>query len=363
MPFILLTIGILSILSVAIDFLYWLTSGKRMYYSGLTKFLELIVLAAFPLVYLAMVDEPINNCCSDSAAFAPGHKLTIYVLVGICIAAFFYSSYRKKIASPILEVITNAILVFGFVFNIFVGLHAGEFYWWIGNVPIGMLFIFQIADNHKKFIEFKLSSSNLPDKSLERFAWIVLTKSPLAKYPLLFLLFFPLFFLITSLLLLFGQKPDSIVSAFTDTYKHGFSQLDYMCDNVMCGGHFLCSVAANGHKTIVNPIRYGERNGSKIICNRQLLIANAFEEIVEQNFPRAHRMIRGQYNKVGNSIHRHYHIFNNKFIADSIYFLMKPMEFIFLLVIYTCDNKPENRIAMQYLKRSDRKALREKRAI
>ena len=110
-------------------------------------------------------------------------------------------------------------------------------------------------------------------------------------------------------------------------------------------------------RSCVGPIRYGERNGNKIICNRQLLVANTFEEIVEQKIPRLHPTIRKQYNKVGNFVHRHYHIFNNKFIADSIYILMKPMEFFFLIVIYTCDKKPENRIAMQYLKRSDKLTL------
>jgi hypothetical protein len=160
------------------------------------------------------------------------------------------------------------------------------------------------------------------------------------------------------LLLLFGQKPDSIVKAFTDTYKHGFSQLDYMCDNVQCGGHFLCSVAANGHKDIVKPVRYGERGGGKIICNRQLLIANAFEEIIEQKLPKFHKIIRGNYNKVGNLIHRYYGIFNNKYVADVVYIFMKPLELFFLITIYLIDQKPENRIAVQYLSKSDRNNIK-----
>lgn len=167
----------------------------------------------------------------------------------------------------------------------------------------------------------------------------------------------PILTIITSVLLLFGQKPDSIVRAFTDTYHHGLSQLDYLCDNVDCGGHYLCSVAANGHKQIVCPIRYGERNGNKIICNRQLLIANAFEELIAQRLPRMHKVIRRQYNKVGNAIHKHYHLFNNKFISDLIYILMKPLELLFLFALYLFDTKPETRIAMQYLSKSDRQAI------
>lgn len=35
---------------------------------------------------------------------------------------------------------------------------------------------------------------------------------------------------------------------------------------------------------------------------------------------------------------------------DLIYYLMKPLEWLFLLVLYLVDRKPENRIAMQYIK-------------
>ena len=37
-----------------------------------------------------------------------------------------------------------------------------------------------------------------------------------------------------------------------------------------------------------------------------------------------------------------------KTAADIVYFLMKPLEWLFLLVIYAVDVKPENRIAVQY---------------
>ena len=35
-------------------------------------------------------------------------------------------------------------------------------------------------------------------------------------------------------------------------------------------------------------------------------------------------------------------------LADIIYFLMKPLEWLFLLVLYLFDTNPENRIAVQY---------------
>ena len=129
------------------------------------------------------------------------------------------------------------------------------------------------------------------------------------------------------------------------------------CDNVQCGGHYLCSVAANGHKEVVKPVRLGERNGGKIICNRQLLIANAFEELLQDKVPFIHQFIRKNYNKVGNLIHRHYGLFNNKYFSDFIYLLMKPLEWFFLAVLYCFDHNPENRIAKQYLSQKDRQHL------
>jgi len=85
-------------------------------------------------------------------------------------------------------------------------------------------------------------------------------------------------------------------------------------------------------------------------------VANAFEELLQERMPAVHRSIRKQYNKVGNLIHRYYNIFNNKIISDIVYILMKPLEWCFLLVLYTFDSKPENRIATQYLAKTNQAA-------
>lgn len=228
----------------------------------------------------------------------------------------------------------------------------------IGNLPIIILFIRQLFINHQYFVKQYQTEKYQPTNKFNHFAWKLLSSRPIVKFPVLFLLCFPLLVILTSILLLFGQKPDSAIRAFTDTYKHGLSQLDHLCENVDCGGHFLCSVAANGHSTLVKPIRYGARNGGKIICKRQLLVSNAFEELIEQKLPKTHRFIRRNYNKVGNIVHRYYSIFNNKFVADTIYVLMKPLEWFFLIILYTFDKKPESRIAQQYLHKNDRETLK-----
>ena len=353
---IILLLLIAPALAIGLEFLFYLFANKRLYSKTVCKILDTLIIVGLPFLYLLALDENANDCCSESATFSPDHKLTIYVLVAISVLACLYSIFKTKILSPVFEVFINAILLMGFVLNIFVGIQV-EALAVIGNLPISMVFIFQLIKNQNQFLDSNFLQESEVEKltnPIEKIAWKILNLQPILKYPVFLILALPIFTIIVSFLLLFGQKPDSIIRAFTDTYKHGFSELDYLCANVRCGGHFLCSVAANGHSEIVKPVRYGERGGSKIICNRQLLIANAFEELIEEYLPKSHKIIRKNYNKVGNLVHKHYGIFNNKFIADSVYFLMKPLELIFIITLYTFDSKPENRIAKQYLSRKDR---------
>lgn len=333
---------------VVIDFVKYLSQGRRLFRPHLQKVIDIIAVIVIPLFYLSVFDEKTNNCCTDSATFSPEHRLTIYVMVGLCMAAYLVARLITRRLPPLLEVIVNALLVFGFILNLFIALQVVVIFSLVGNLPVGLLFLIALWEKHQAFLAYWEAHAFAPRNSFEILALKVLKARPLVKFPLLLLLCAPVFILISSSLLLFGQRPDSLVRAFTDTYKHGFSKWDYMCNNVECGGHFLCSVAAKGHQNIVHPIRYGERGGQRIICNRQLLVANAFEEVLEQYVPTLHRFIRKQYNKVGVKIHRHYHVFNRKWVADLIYFAMKPLELLFVTVLYLVDVHPENRIGRQY---------------
>jgi len=79
---------------------------------------------------------------------------------------------------------------------------------------------------------------------------------------------------------------------------------------------------------------------------------------VAEKLPFAHKIIRRNYDRVGDVVHKYYGIFNNKFVADAVYVLMKPAEWVFLFVLYAFDKKPENRIAKQYLSVEDRVKLK-----
>ncbi|MBC7935098.1 MAG: hypothetical protein H7Y86_07040 [Rhizobacter sp.] len=353
--FILVILFGLPAVLILIDFINFIVSGRRLYGPGTNLTLEIATFIVLPAVYLFLFDGKVNDCCGDTATFSPPHKLYIYTLIIICVLNYFYSSLHKGRSGPVPEVIKNSILLISLVFNIFIARQIdGEFLWLFGNAPIIMLLIMQLIKNHRSFLALNNEGPSGSAGFMETCAWKILMLKPFIKITFLFVLCLPLLSIITAFLMIFGQKPDSAIRAFTDTYRQGFSELDHLCDNVACGGHYLCSVAAKGHKKLVKPRRLGLRNGQLITCNRQLLIANAFEDMLQEKFPALHRYIRNRYNKVGNYIHKYYHFFNIKIVSDFTYILMKPAEWIFLLALYCVDEKPENRIEKQYLHPADR---------
>lgn len=167
-----------------------------------------------------------------------------------------------------------------------------------------------------------------------------------AFWPIIaFVLMWPLLGIVLCFLILFGQKPDYLIKAWTETADWRLSQKTGP-PNLHMDEHYLCTVAAGGHDKIVKPIRMGERHGHRVVVNRQLCIANAFEQILEERTPRFHKYVRHIYDTYGFPIAK---LIRTKVAADIVYLLMKPLEWIFLIVLYLCDTKPENRIAVQYL--------------
>ena len=158
------------------------------------------------------------------------------------------------------------------------------------------------------------------------------------------ILLLPVFLIITLILVLFGQDINSIIKIFTDTATWTLSQqvhppvLDHR-------GHYLCTVAASGHPKIVKPLRVGQRNGRQIIVNRQLLISNAFEEMIQDFSPKLHCLIRSNYDKYGYNISKQ---INTTLLSSITYILMKPLEWIFLISLYLFCNNPEQKINRQY---------------
>ena len=155
----------------------------------------------------------------------------------------------------------------------------------------------------------------------------------------------PLLGIIIGILALFGQQPDAVIKAWTQTSDWNLSKR-VAPQNLYYDEHYLCTVAAGGHKKVVKPLRLGVRHGHEVIVNRQLCVANAFEQILEERVPRFHKIVRHLYDTYGFPIAKLVH---SPYVADCIYILMKPLEWLFLMVLYFCDVNPENRIAVQYL--------------
>ena len=163
------------------------------------------------------------------------------------------------------------------------------------------------------------------------------------RLPLWALLFaFPLLGVIIVILVLFGQRPDDIIRGYTETA--GWTLSKHIAppgyDN-----HYLCTVAAQGHEKLVRPQRVGIRHGRKIIVNRQLCIANAFEQVLEERTPNMHKAVRGFYDAHGFPLSK---TIKTKVAADVIFIAMKPLEWIFLAVLYLFTVNPEERILRQY---------------
>ncbi len=152
----------------------------------------------------------------------------------------------------------------------------------------------------------------------------------------------PLLMIMFAVLMLFGQKTENAVRAWTETADWRMSMRQAPPD---LNGHYLCTVAACGHPRLVKPLRLGKRHGKTVVVNRQLCVANAFEEIIREKTPRLHRAVRGAYDKYGLPIAR---FIKTKPASDAVYIAMKPLEWMFLFVIYLSDAEPEKRIAAQY---------------
>ena len=192
----------------------------------------------------------------------------------------------------------------------------------------------QMQNHEIKLYKYKiLNSAN--EKLMNSNRWPVMA----------FLIMWPLLGILICILSLFGQRPDAAIRAWTETSDWNLSK-KIAPQNIVVDQHYLCTVAAGGHRKIVKPFRKGIRHDHEVVVNRQLCVANAFEQILEERTPRFHSHIRSFYDNYGFPIAK---LIHSPYTADAIYFLMKPLEWMFLIVLYTFDVKPENRIAVQYI--------------
>jgi hypothetical protein len=156
------------------------------------------------------------------------------------------------------------------------------------------------------------------------------------------------------ILTLIGQDIEALTRVYTETATWKLSQHVHPPTVDDRHGHYLCTVAAHGNPKIVKPLGIGQRHGKLIMINRQLQIANAFECLIENKSPKIHKVIRTNYDKYGINLAKR---INNERLSNWTYMLMKPFEWIFLAVLYSCCIQPEELIKSQYKSDSQKISL------
>lgn len=123
-----------------------------------------------------------------------------------------------------------------------------------------------IGDNVKRYLAYFRENDIHPNSAFGVWAVNVLSKaSGWVWFPVICLI--PLTGLLICICILFGQGPWGIIKAFTETSDWTYSTMISPPPEHYTG-HYLCTVAVNGHEKLVKPTRLGVRQGVKIGVNR-----------------------------------------------------------------------------------------------
>lgn len=283
---------------------------------------------------------------------------TIYTILIIGFISYLLVRINKSDLSPLITVFSMSGIsicrIFCIVFMIQISNNISEnfLYGYFLVLPLNYIICTIKAEitTIKQYKEKQRNKEIYENKFLNK-CNNLLMKIDVEKWPIVAIVFaVPFAIILIMILCLFGQRPDAIIKAFTSTSDWTLSQM-YSPPPVYYDAHYLCTVSLKGHRKLVKPIRYGIRRNQKIVVNRQLCVANAFEQLIEEKTPKFHKAIRYIYDKYGYPLSKH---INTPLQADITYILMKPLEYIFLIVLYLFDKEPENRIAKQYLPKIDK---------
>lgn len=140
------------------------------------------------------------------------------------------------------------------------------------------------------------------------------------------------------------SRADAAVVAFVETCGYPLSRLP-VPPPADC--HYLCTIAAQGSPGLVRPFRLGTRRGRTIVVNRQLAVANAFEDLLHERWPRFGRWARKTYDALAVPICGA--LSRRRWLANALYLAMKPAEVAFEIVLLLGDpGDPESRIERMY---------------
>ena len=291
--------------------------------------------------------EAIDSAGLESYEFvASKHRLIYMIFFVLYHISLLLLWFRKSALPPLILALGLCVLYIGLFFNgvlilQLLGSQEGNEIlacFPIFSLLVGLSIIIRTLYDSPKILSFSPSKYQCLNKINEKLS----TKSALFCFSVIAIL--PVFVLITLILMLFGDDYDAVSKALTETTTWGFSQHDHP-PHLPHQGHYLCTVAACGSPQLVKPLRWGIRGKQRIIVNRQLQIANAFEELIADLSPTLHRFIRKNYDRYGYDLSKK---IKSRWASNLTYILMKPLEWGFLLCLYTFCLRPEEKIRRQY---------------
>jgi len=327
---------------------------KRIVLIGEFVFISLFVasLGLFCLVWLFNGDDyytAIDIVDGGYTPFASKHLPTLLVFFILSILALIKLWYKGRALPPLLFTLFVVLLIIGIPISVMIIIQTST------NTEqatetflFALLPLFYLVGTFLVFVKIVDQEASAASTKIYRNKYLNLLNQKLAHtkhQPLwIFLMLIPTFAIMVAILMLFGQDANSITKVFTETTTWTFSQKTHP-PFLEHRGHYLCTVAVCGDPKVVKPLRLGKRHGHEIVVNRQLLIANAFEELIQENAPRLHKVIRDFYDKYGYPLSKK---ITTAKASNAVYILMKPLEYFFLMVLYLCSAKPEEKINKQY---------------
>ena len=361
---IIFSVGAIIFLTLYLLITYVWFRSLRGDIGGITIFFEYTILHSYLLSLFFFFDRlssapPYHKPIERDSIYNPfgeGHILSLVVFILLFIVFSMVLWLRSKTLPPLVFCICVVFQIIGCVIFCFTILqvnfsseeqHNFEVHnddsFFFGLAPVmSILITFLLWLKILNETADEVSSRQYDNKTLNWLNQLIAKSKWQPMWAVILLM--PVFMIVTLILMLFGQDYDSLVKVFTETTTWRFSQHSHppYLDNQ---GHYLCTVAACGHPKIVKPVRLGTRHGNTIIINRQLMIANAYEEMIEKIAPRFHKIVRFLYDKYGFPISKH---INTPLRSDIMYVLMKPIEWFFLLNLYLFCTRPERNINRQY---------------
>lgn len=341
----LLVAGSLILLFFAVmDIIKPRVAGGKISAGTVIKFIaEILFIYISPGIGIAIT----NNKCEEHP-FQNESLTTAYTLWILFVLAYTTSRYVKKLLSPVLITLVAGMMVLGLIFCFTICIHFAPMAAAVIFPGINLLFLspffcfFYLLKEIIRLNKYLKEYLEQQDTTAANIINVFYNSIYQNHLGFVVVLIAPLLLIIQAALFLVGQQPDSVITQFTESCGYLLSKYqDCSCG----GGHYLCSIAANGNKKLVKPTRFGVRANERIVVNRQLLVANAFENWLEEYTPKMHKVIRGSYDACNIPVNEWS---KHKRFANVLYIFMKPLEWLFLAWLYLFDKRPEDRIAKQY---------------